>query len=246
MLAYFVVPMLLLSSMGISQESPLSQPPAEIQVTTDVWPGFTDDDETGAYFDLIKLIYQPYKTQLDVSFTTYSRALLLVRQKKSDMTLGVSAEHREGLLLSALPIDQDKIYAVYHSGQIARPTLEKLSGYRLAWNLAYDFGRILGVDNNGYEVSDVQQGLELVRNGRVDIYLAEHSQVTFHLKESNSKLPPLAGAWLASDDIYAGFANTKRGQQLKKIWDKRFKQLLNSGELQKFYQQYQEFHLPNN
>lgn len=244
MQAYFIIPVLLLSSVSYSQEPLFNEPPAAIQVTTDVWPGFTDNDETGAYFDLIKLIYQPYQTQLDVSFTSYSRALLLVRQKKADLTLGVSTEHSDNLLMSEQPIDQDKIYAVYHPDKLARPTIDKLPAYRLAWNLAYDFGSILGVSNDGYEVASVQHGLDLVLNGRVDIYLAEHSQVLFHLKESNSNLAPLAGIWLASDDIYVGFANNKRGRLLKKIWDKRHRELMNSGELQTFYSHYQEFYLP--
>ncbi|MDP5136123.1 transporter substrate-binding domain-containing protein [Rheinheimera baltica] len=214
-----------------------------IHVATEQWQGFTHEDHSGAYFDLIRLIYQPYPFQLKVTLSNYNRALTLVRQHKADITLAVSGHNSGRFLLSARPIDQDKIVAIYHPNFLQFTTVADLKPLRLAWNLAYDFGTILNLPRVGYEVLSVQQGVELVKKQRIDVYLAEQSQLDHYFKSKKKQLNPLQLKAIAADDIYIAFADTSAGQQLKRIWDQRFNALLASGELQQFYQQYSDFYL---
>ncbi|KKO45494.1 hypothetical protein WG68_10665 [Arsukibacterium ikkense] len=243
MLVSLLLPLLFLCQVPANN---LSQPvalPEPIQLSTEQWPGFTEQDQSGAYFDLIRLIYQPYQPRLQVTFTNYNRALTLVRQQKSDMTLAVSGHNGTDLLLSARPIDQDKIVVIFHPGRHQLHSIEDLKPLQLAWNLAYDFGSILGLTNAGYEVLSVEHGIELTLNQRVDAYLAEQSQFAHYADTHSMQLAPLVATLIAEDNIYAAFANTEQGKKLKCIWDSRFQALLESGELQHFYQQYHNFYL---
>ncbi|MDX1677541.1 transporter substrate-binding domain-containing protein [Arsukibacterium sp.] len=243
MFVSLLLPLLLVCQPTIKTAPEISILADAIELSTEQWQGFTQPDHTGAYFDLVRLIYKPYQPRLLITFTNYNRALTMVRQKKSDMTLAISAANNSGILLSDQPIDQDKIMAIYNPQYHQLNKLDDLKPLRLAWNLAYDFDTILGLENTGYEVQSIEQGIELTLKQRVDVYLAEQSQVVYYLAKQQQSLTPLNAKLIATDDIYAGFADTETGRQLKCIWDSRFQSLLNSGELQHFYQQYDDFYL---
>ncbi len=244
MLVTLMLPLLFLCQVPANTLLPGDKLAEPIQLSTEQWQGFTHEDHSGAYFDLVRLIYQPYEPRLQVNFTNYHRALTLVRQQKSDMTLAVSGHNSSQLLLSEWPIDQDKIVVVYHPARHQLHSIDDLKALRLAWNLAYDFGSILGLTNSGYEVLSVEHGIELTLNQRIDAYLAEQSQIAHYIQTHPDKLTPLVVTPIAEDNIYAAFANSENGKLLKCIWDSRFKTLLDSGELPQFYQQYNDFYPP--
>lgn len=240
MLAYLVMPVMLLCQNSVAVTPPTDDNNAlAVSLSTEIWPGFTEPDQRGAYFELISLVYQPWRLNLKVKFTNFNRALSLVRQQKSDMTLAVSAHDAAELLLSARPIDEDKIVAIYHPQHQKINSIADLTSLRLAWNLAYDFGNILGLNATGYEVPSVAQGVELVLKQRIDVYLSELSQYEYFLQQHPDL--PLQALPVASDPIFAAFAATPKGEQLKCLWDQRVQALTDSGELQQLYQRYNDF-----
>lgn len=214
-----------------------------VHISTEQWQGFTHQDHSGAYFDLVRLLLPPEQYKLKVTFTNYNRALALVRQQKADMTLAVSGHNSKNLLLSAKPIDQDQIVAIYHPEVHQLNTVADLKSLRLAWNLAYDFGAILGLASVGYEVPSVQNGVELALNQRIDVYLAEQSQIEHYEQSGQLTLRPLVAKTIAADDIYAAFANNESGQRLKCLWDQHFDAALANGQLKQLYQRHANFYL---
>ncbi len=223
--------------------------PAELQISTPVWPGFTNADGRGAYVDLFQFVYPKDQVQLVWNFSNYSRAIALVQQGKHHMVPGLSAHEsisqRETLLLSTHPFDFDLIVAIYHPEHTAPPRLEQLKQHKLAWDLAYDLHLLLDLPAKGYEVLDIKQGLELVKNRRVDIYLAEKSELLQYLQgETPVKLQPLHYKELLRDPIYLAFANNEAGRGFKEIWDRRFIDLYNTGQLKTFYRHYPQLTLP--
>lgn len=223
--------------------------PAELQISTPVWPGFTNADGSGAYVDLFQLIYPKEQVQLVLHFSNYSRAIALVQQGKHHMVPGLSAhesiDQRKALLLSAHPFDFDLIVAIYDPAHTAAPTLAQLKQHKLAWDLAYDLHLLLDLPAKGYEVLDIKQGLELVKNRRVDIYLAEKSELLQYLQgETPVKLQPLQYKELLKDPIYLAFSDNEAGRIFKEVWDRRFIDLYNTGQLKTFYRHYPQLTLP--
>ncbi|HSG51371.1 MAG TPA: transporter substrate-binding domain-containing protein [Rheinheimera sp.] len=243
MLASLVLPVMLLCQSAAELPAPADGKKLSIELVTEVWSGFTEPDQSGAYFELVNLIYQPWQPKLKVKFTNFNRAVTLVKQGKADMTLAVSAHDREQLLLSELPIDKDQIMAIYNPIYHKVTRIDDLHSLRLAWNLAYDFGAIVGVNSQGYEVPSVAQGIELVMNQRIDVYLSEQSQYEYYLQQRSKNTLPLEAIAIGSDLIYAAFVNNDKGLQLKCIWDQRFQMLAETGELQQLYQRFNAFHL---
>jgi hypothetical protein len=223
--------------------------PVELHISAPVWPGFTNADSTGAYVDLFRFIYPKDQIELTWHFTNYSRAIALVQQGKHHLVPGLSApvspQQHKALLLSAYPFDSDLIVAIYNPSHTATPELSQLQQYKLAWDLAYDLHLVLGLKEKGYEVPDIKQGLELVKNRRVDIYLAEKSELLQYLQgESPVKLQPLIYRELLRDPIYLGFADNDEGRKFKRLWDQRFIDLYKSGQLRTFYRKYPQLTLP--
>lgn len=245
MLATLLLPLMLLTLSAPALPASTGAPPAvSIHLATENWPGFTNEDYSGAYFELIKLIYPTDTLQLQVTFTNFNRALHLVQQQKVDMTLAVSGQQHAGLTLSEQPMDQDKIIAVFVKDGHMISSIADLTGLRLGWNLAYDFGNIIGMQQSGYEVLSVEQGVDMALNKRLDVYLAERSQVNLYLQQHPVKAAQLSLVPIAVDNTYAAFAATEHGLKLKQQWDSRFKTLQQNGELQRFYQHYPDLYLP--
>lgn len=226
------------------------QQSSELQISTPVWPGFINADGTGAYADLFQLVYAKEQVQLVWHFSNFSRAINLVQQGKSHMVPGVSAHEsardQRGLLLSSHPFDFDLIVAIYDPKHTATPELKQLKQHKLAWDLAYDLHLVLDLQEKGYEVLDMKQGLELVKNRRVDIYLAEKSELQQYLQgETPIKFQPLEYKELVKDPIYLAFADNKAGRSFKSIWDQRFMALYKTGQLKQFYNHYPQLTLPH-
>lgn len=224
--------------------------PAELHVSVPVWPGFTNADSSGAYVDLFRFIYPQEQVELVWHFSNYSRAIALVQQGKYHMVPGLSApelpHQHKALVLSTYPFDSDLIVAIYHPSHTAPPEVGQLHQYKLAWDLAYDLHLVLGLKEKGYEVTDIKQGLELVKSRRVDIYLAEKSELQQYLQgDAPYKLQPLFYRELLNDPIYLGFSNNEAGLRFKRLWDQRFIELYKSGQLKSFYRRYPQLTLPS-
>lgn len=245
----YLLSVLLFCFLGLHPTFAEQKAPAKLQISTPVWAGFTNADGSGAYVDLFQLIYPKEQVQLVWHFSNYSRAIALVQQGKHHMVPGLSAHEsihqREALLLSAHPFDFDLIVATYDPAHTSAPQLEQLKQYKLAWDLAYDLHLLLGLPEKGYEVLDIKQGLELVRNRRVDVYLAEKSELQQYLQgETPMKLQPLEYKELLKDPIYLAFADNDAGRSFKEMWDQRFIHLYKTGQLKSFYRHYPQLTLP--
>jgi len=210
-----------------------------IRLMTKSWPGYTNEDGSGGYFELVQLVLTPKKGELQLEFSNFNRAVGLVEKQQADMVLAVTKEDGHKLLLSEEPIDFDTIMAVYRPGlrQGIPLTVKALAELRLAWDLAYNYGAVLGLTAEGYEVHSVQQGLEMVIKGRIDVYLAEQAD----LNESGQPLlqnHKLVLQEILQVPVYVGFSHSIRGAMLKKRWDKGMAALQQSDALKQLYQRY--------
>jgi len=215
----------------------------QVRLVTKQWPGYTNADLTGGYFELVQLVLPPDKFQLQTQFSNFNRAVILVQKEQAELVLAVTRVDGKQLLLSEYPMDADRIIAVHRSdlklaGQPERVMLAQLPQYRLAWDLAYNYGQALRLDVKGYEVTDVSQGLELVSKGRVDVYLAEQADLELANSVALLQYLKLQQTPIQHLPVYVGFPRSAKGLKLKRFWDQQFRMLLNQGELQTLYRAY--------
>lgn len=213
----------------------------QVRLVTKHWPGYTNTDLSGGYFELIRLVLPPAQYQIKTEFSNFNRAVIRVQKEQAELVLAVTRVDGKQLLLSEFPIDADTIVAVYREQWLPKNstlTVPQLAKHRLAWDLAYNYGQALGLDTKGFEVSEVSQGLELVSKGRVDVYLAEQADLDVLEAQVLLQQQHLQQSELRQLPVYVGFSRSAKGLQLKREWDQQFRLLLQQGVLQQFYQQY--------
>ena len=212
-----------------------------IHIATGVWPGFTDPSEQGAYIHLVKLLF-PSETKFKVSYTSFNRSIQMVEQQQADMVLGIGLKDSPYLQHSALPFDIDEIAVLFKPSRLQINQPADLNHYQLVTQRGYNYDSVLGIVAQSYEVDSITTGVNLVRNGRVDAFLVEKTELL--TKVDTQKLEDLQVVLLVGEPIYIGFANNERGALLKTWWDQQYLHYYQTGQLQAFYQQYAGMKLP--
>lgn len=229
----------LAASCVLPDSEPLKQP-LPVNLITESWPGYTDSNQNGVYFDLVRFIMPAEDIQLSIDFSSFRRSINALQLQRADMALAVSASETAQIILSTLPMDQDKIVALHNPARIKIDSVDSLRTLRLAWNLGYNYGNILGLGNDGYEVINTKQAIDMVSKNRVDVYLTERSLLqNYTLK---IKLLNLNWTEVATDDVYVAFANNAKGRYLKCYWDASVQAKLADGSLKQFYRRNQGLH----
>lgn len=212
----------------------------KLKVVTAQWQDFTNTDLTGVYFDYLQLVLPADQFPFEVEFTTFGRALAALEKQQADISFGLTGADAPHSLRAAVPYDVDRIIAIYDPKQqgissFKSLSIQSLATYRLAWNLAYNYGKAIGLDSQGYQVTSPEQGIALVLNHRVDVYLAESGDLNSQEVQTLLKNPSLRQEELLQIPVYVGFSNNARGQALKKKWDERVQLLKENGQLAEFY-----------
>ncbi|MCH8536981.1 MAG: transporter substrate-binding domain-containing protein [Alkalimonas sp.] len=214
---------------------------SSVHIATGLWPGFTEPDEQGAYFHLITLLF-PGETQFKVSYTSFNRSVQMVEHQQADMVLGIGLKDSVGLLYSALPFDIDQVAVLFQPERLQIQQPHDLTDQLIATQRGYNYDMVLGISAQSYEVDSIATGLNLLRSGRVDAFLVEKAEL--HAKADIKLLDGISIVLLGGEQIYIGFANNQRGQELKAWWDQQFLHYYHTEQLQALYQQYEEMHLP--
>ena len=224
--------------------SSLSAKPVVIE--TAVWPGFTNADGSGAYFDLIRQVLPPADYPLDIRINHLGRAWLTVQRGQADLGLGLTQYDIQAFQLerSALPYDEDVIVALYLPSRVPAAALNPtgLATLQLGWEKSYNYGVALHIDAVGYEVSSPAHAVELLLAQRIDVYLAELEDLAGVQKKLKSA--GIQQQWLANVPVYVGFSPTPQGRQLKQLWDQRVKLQWENGDMQRFYQRFPQLKAP--
>ncbi len=215
----------------------------QIHVVTAAWPGFTNEDLSGSYFDYLRLVLPPSQYQLQIEFSNFGRAIAAIEKQQADLTFGLTPKDAPKALRANLPYDSDRVIAIYLPEvqgitSLKDLSIQSLSGFRLAWDLAYNYGEAIGLSSDGYQVASPEQGVSLVINQRVDVYLAEHGDLRSDKVQALLKKAAVRQEEIHQIPVFVGFANNAKGQALKKLWDERLQELKNNGQLAEFYQRH--------
>lgn len=218
-----------------------------VTIETQLWPGFTNADGSGAYFALARLVLPQDQYPLVIKPNDLGRAWLAVKRGQADLTFGLTHAdiHSFGLESSALAYDTDTIVAVFLPERVARTdlTLLRLPALQLGWEKAYNYAAALKMKAQGFEVQNPAHAIQLLQAGRIEVYLAESGDLAAVEKQLHAA--GLQQQWLAEVPVYAGFSPTPQGRQLKAYWDQRVKLLWQNGQMQSFYQRYPALQRPD-
>ncbi len=224
-------------------------PITTINLITSEWPGYTNKDGTGLYFDLIKAVYEPEGIQMKFELVPWKRAQALVK-KTADAIVGETMLPDEDYLYPQWPIDIEEVTVIFKKGADVKWNGEStLENKTVSWIRGYDFQMYLHVKLNMLEVDNLQSGLLMLDAGRID-FLIDYEDFIMEEVENirNTVKPDFALEQYQMESlrlgakVYVAFVNSSRGKRLVEIFDRRMAQLYESGALDAMYKSFTQWH----
>ena len=202
------------------------------------WEGYTNKDGTGLYWDVLKAVYEPEGIRLRLKNMPWARAMKLVtKYRVVDGIVGEYGDSKENLLFPEAPIDVEYLAVIYRQDSgIDWQGRDSLSGKTVSWRRDYDLIPESEMDFTLKEVVRPEKAMALIEIGDIDFFIDEYDEIENMLAAEGmdesefviEDLPP-------GKDVFTGFVNHAKSQQLIDIYNRRIKELADNGELEKIY-----------
>ncbi len=213
-------------------------------VVCDEWYNYTNSDGTGAYWEILKLIYEPVGIKIKTKTMPWKRVLYSVKNKIADALVGDYYQKNSAFYLYPnwhISVE-DPVVAVFKKGIIKNwdsAGLKTLEGKKVVWIRGYDFDKTFlnGINVKKHEISTIAQGLNLIDIGRDDVFLDYKHHVQNEAKNLNINLDNDFEIKRAKcgEKLYVVFSKTEKSEELIKIFDSRMSLLAEKGRIEKIY-----------
>ena len=208
-----------------------------INVVGEIFPPMTNEDGTGQQFEIAKAVYETLGYKVKCKTYPYKRARYYVEIEKADVMVGMLKTDSEKLIFAKFPHDADNIIAIYPKNKnIKWDGISTLKNKKLTWARGLGFDNLFDFDHQGSEINTRRQAFQKLLLGRDDFMIDAYSG--FLLKEVDSLRNRFETRKIGFILIYCCFSNTEKGKRLKKIWDKEFLQIIETGKAESVYKKW--------
>lgn len=201
---------------------------SEIKVGAEEWPGYTNQDGSGIYFELLKTIFA--ESELAFKLTSYHRTIDSFNNDRLDIIVGIYREDVENAIIPKWFIDTEqpvKAFYIPENTKINRAS--DFSNLSVAWMLGYSFDKFIPKAKDVYEVASLEIGFNLLSKNRVNAFIDYPQNVPEKLSNQLKSYTVLP-----SRHLYIAFKNNSKGQQLAEHFDKQMAKFHSNGQLKKF------------
>ncbi|MCP4024670.1 MAG: transporter substrate-binding domain-containing protein [Desulfobacteraceae bacterium] len=211
--------------------------------------GYTNKDGSGAYWEVLKAIYEPMGIKVDTKTLPWARAVINIKARDSDALVGAyyhqDQDGKDYLYPKWHLSVEDNITAVYKKGAVfdwQAQGLKDLSGKRIGWIRGYDFdgGFLNHINIIKCELNNLSSGIKMLYLNRIDILLDYKASILLEAKKLKIDLNKKMVVQVAKqgDKLFVAFANTDKSKSLIQIYDKQMDQLVESGEIEAIYEKW--------
>ena len=198
------------------------------------WRGYTDDDQQGLYFRILREALASQNIQLNVRITNWKRAKHMFYANRADILL---ADYRHDDPMRFFPqwqLDYDHSVLLYSLQPLQ--DLQQLKNQPVGWLLGYDFDQYLPVAVQAYEVAADAEGFNLLQHGRLQAFISyqAHQPPVFPLPLYRMEI-------LSAQPLYPVFHNDFSGRQLARAFDQGMARLYRSGRLAELFADEQKY-----
>lgn len=212
-------------------------PPADIHLVSDTWHGLTRKDGTGLYFDLIRAVYARRKIELRITIYPYARTVQAVKDKRADAWVASFLHEKDFALYPRWHFDRNVQQALFRK----RPGylfggIADLRDKRVAWLRDFGLDRYLKVPMKIIEVDTIQSALQMLEAGRIDYFIGAQSDIADDINSRGVDMRDVERAFVMHLGLYLAFADTARGEVLRRIWDEEMETFHKSDTFKAIYQ----------
>ncbi len=209
-----------------------------IFVVTESWAYCTQEDGTGLYFDLLRLVYEPLGMVLNTRIMPYSRAVATVSNKAADIVIGLYEEEAEGVIYPEVPFSADAITVLYKSPTVFLGA-ESLEGKNVVFIRGYSYDAYILVPMQVNELASRDQAVNMILAGRADFFVDNYWDTTDTLLEMGLAMEEFHLRVLKLLPMYMVFADTEKGHRLAALFDEHFAERVRDGSVFALFQAYE-------
>lgn len=220
-----------------------------IYVVSAQWQGYTNKDGSGAYWEIVKAVFEAENITVKTRTMPWARAKLFVENNQADALVGSyyqQEKHNKGLIFPKWHISiEDPIIALFKKGTISNwhtEGLKALQNKRLVWIRGYSFEESLlqGIPFNKRVITKPRQALVMLKLNRADVFLDYETTIRQAATEAQIELDGEFQMEIAKagNKLFVAFANTARSRALIKIFDERMDTLIKTGKIKAIYEKW--------
>jgi len=210
--------------------------PAEIILASEEWANATNKDGTGLYWDIFRAVYEPVGIKTKFIIRSYKGSVSLIKKNQADAVVGIHPEKIQGTLSSRYPFVKDYVLVLFKKNkQNQWNGQETLKNKRVGWIKGYSYDEYLEVPVIKKEFARRENILRHLDKDQIDFFMDTRNDVESVLNKGIIDVTHYTVEPVLELERYLVFANNKKGQELKKIFDYRFPQLVQTGELDRLF-----------
>jgi len=210
--------------------------PVEIILASEEWANATNRDGTGLYWDIFRAVYEPVGIKTKFIFRSYKGSVSLVKKNKIDAAVGIYPEEIKGALFSKYPFVKDYVLVLFKKNKLNQWNgQETLRNKKVGWIKGYSYDDYLEVPVIKKEFNRRESILRRLDKDQLDFFMDTRNDVESVLNKGIIDVTRYTVETVLELERYLVFANNKKGQELKKIFDHRFPHLVKSGEIEKLF-----------
>lgn len=228
----------------------LKSPYPIIDVVSEEWPGFSNADGTGLYFDVMRRVYEPSGIKVNYKIQPILRSIASINKgERADVMLaewhikhldGGGHYQKDNILFPKLPILGEYVEAVFKPGSSDQwRDIYNTQSSKIAWLRGYSYDHSLGVKGRSIVLlTSPEQGLKMLIKGNIDCYVNDRVEINQLMENEAYQNIDWRKELIMMRKLYPVFHNNEQGRYFKELYDSRMAQLIASGELFELYEAY--------
>lgn len=211
-------------------------PPSDIHLASDTWHGLTRKDGTGLYFDLIRAVYARRQIKLHISIYPYARTVQAVKDKRADAWVASFMNEKAFALYPRWHFDRNVQQALFRKrpGYQFAGTVD-LRGQRVAWLRDFGLDKYISEPMKMVEVDTIQSAIQMLEAGRIDYFIGAQSDLADDIQSRKVDMSGFETAFVMHLGLYVAFADSPRGESLRRVWDEEMETFHKSDEFRAIY-----------
>lgn len=212
-----------------------------VRVATMEWPGYTNRDGSGLYFDILHAVYPSSRYRLEPAFYPFARAQQLLHAKETDVLLVendvslTDQAHYSYLIIDVGHVDY------LHLKNLKVKNESSLGNLKLGWVRGYNFeNKLFGTvkPKSIFTVREIPQGILMVKRGHLDVFIDYEYGVVEEAERAGIKLDDCVFTEGFKESFVVAFSKNNRGQGLLSDYNKGIERIYKSGRLAEIYNLY--------
>ncbi|NIB41801.1 transporter substrate-binding domain-containing protein [Pseudomaricurvus alkylphenolicus] len=213
------------------------------------WPTKSEAGGGGAYFDLLKRIYEPHGYRIEPSSMGIDEALGSLYRGNIDLMLAEWHPRHlqqdasiQAKLLTApfFPIDTEYVVVLMpHKSSYHWEELLADAGMRLAWVEGYDYHQYLDLRQHTFDTVDSSwKGIRMVSSGKLDAFIDDLDDVRIAMMRPGARELKFRREVILVRNLYPLFQNKASGHALSELYDEGLEALISNGEVHDIYRRH--------